>query len=373
MNAELAATLAAERIGSDFRHSPKTVANAPNRHAAASGIVIVEIIVGISARDIIGSVVQHRTEPGSIYAIAGPTASGKTALGVDLALRIGGEVINCDSVQIYQGIQIATAKPTIDEMRGVPHHLIGYVDPNVNYTAADWAADAAAKIREIESRGRVPILVGGTGFYLRTLKQPLFDSPKTDERLRERFRKIHSEKGAEYLYRMLSRVDPAAAAGLPPKDHVRVIRALEVFFQTGQRISEIRPQRADPPEFANRIVTFVLNPPRAILYDLIDRRTEHHFAAGLVDEVKQLRASGVKDSTNALGAHAYRRVCEYLRGERTLAEAIEKSQQDVRNYAKRQLTWFRREPDVVWLDGFGGDKEMIGRILNECDLRPVGK
>lgn len=365
--------MAAERIGSDLRHSPKTETAAPVRHAAASGIVIVEVVNGISARDIIGSVVQHRTEPSSIYAIVGPTASGKTALGVEVALRIGGEVINCDSVQIYKGIQIATAKPTIDEMRGVPHHLIGYVDPNVNYTAADWAADAAAKIREIESRGRVAILVGGTGFYLRTLKQPLFDSPKTDERLRERFRTIHSIKGAEYLYRMLSRVDPTAASGLPPKDHVRVIRALEVYFQTGQRISEIRPQRADPPEFASRIMTFALNPPRAILYDLIDRRTELHFAAGLVDEVKQLRAIGVKDSTNALGAHAYRRVCEYLRGERSLAEAIEKSQQDVRNYAKRQLTWFRREPGVTWLDGFGNDEGMADRVLNESVMKPAPK
>jgi len=331
------------------------------------------MVIGISARDIIGSVVQHRTEPGSIYAIAGPTASGKTELGVEVALRVGGEVINCDSVQIYKQIQIATAKPSAEEMRGVPHHLIGYVDANVNYTAADWAADAAAKIREIESRGRVPILVGGTGFYLRTLKQPLFDSPKTDEQLRERFRAIHAAKGAEYLYRMLSRIDAAAAAGLPPKDHVRVIRALEVYFQTGRRISEIRPQRADPPEFVGRIVTFVLNPPRATLYDMIDRRTERHFEAGLVDEVKQLRASGVKDSTNALGAHAYRRVCEYLRGERTLAEAIEKSQQDVRNYAKRQLTWFRREPDVIWLDGFGSDPEMADRVLAARPLSAAPK
>jgi len=321
------------------------------------------MIIGKSAHDIIGSVVQHRTEPGSIYAIAGPTASGKTELGVEVALRVGGEVINCDSVQIYKQIQIATAKPSAEEMRGVPHHLIGYVDANVNYTAADWAADAAAKIREIESRGRVPVLVGGTGFYLRTLKQPLFESPKTDAQLRERFRAIHLAKGADFLHRMLSRIDAAAAAGLPPKDHVRVIRALEVYFQTGRRMSEIRPQRADPPEFADRIVTFVLNPPRATLYDMIDRRTERHFEAGLVDEVKQLRASGVKDNTNALGAHAYRRVCEYLRGERTLAEAIEKSQQDVRNYAKRQLTWFRREPDVIWLDGFGGDQEMADRVL----------
>jgi tRNA dimethylallyltransferase len=288
-----------------------------------------------------------------IYAIAGPTASGKTALAVELALKAGGEIVNFDSVQIYKGIEIATAKPTEEEKRGVPHHLIDYVDPNVNYTAGDWARDAADRIAEIEGRGRVAILVGGTGFYLRTLRQPLFDSPKTDAELRERFRKIQTRHGAEHLHRMLCRVDPDAAANLQPRDAVRVIRALEVYFQTGEPISTQQRNRAEPQEFATQIRLFVLNPPREELYEKINTRTEQHFAAGLVDEVKQLRAAGIKDDTNALGAHAYRRVCEYLRGERDLPSAIEQSKQDVRNYAKRQLTWFRREPDTIWLDGFG--------------------
>lgn len=290
-----------------------------------------------------------------IFAIAGPTASGKTVLAVELALKIGGEVVNFDSVQIYKGIEIATAKPSVEEMRGVPHHLIDYVDPNVNYTAADWARDASEKIVEIESRGKIPILVGGTGFYLRTLRQPLFDSPKTDENLRERLRKIQARHGAEHLHAMLQRVDKDAAAKLEPRDYVRVIRALEVYFQTGEQISKQQPDRAEPPEFAQRIRLFVLNPPREELYAKINERTEQHFADGLVDEVKQLLSSGVKDNTNALGAHAYRRVCEYLRGERSLESAIEQSKQDVRNYAKRQLTWFRSEKDVMWLDGFGGE------------------
>jgi tRNA dimethylallyltransferase len=147
-----------------------------------------------------------------IYAIAGPTASGKTALAVELALRVGGEVINFDSVQIYKGIDIATAKPTPKEMRGVPHHLIDYVDPNVNYTAADWARDAAEKIVEIESRGKTPVLVGGTGFYLRTLRQPLFESPATNLELRKRLRAIHHRHGPEHLHRLLKTVDPKLAA-----------------------------------------------------------------------------------------------------------------------------------------------------------------
>ena len=303
------------------------------------------------------------TDNKPICAISGPTASGKTDLGVELALKVGGEIINCDSVQIYKGIKIATAKPTKEEKRGVPHHLIDYVDPNVNYTAADWAADTAAKISEIEGRGRVPILVGGTGFYLRTLREPLFDGPKTDMDLRMRLSELHKRRGPEHMHAILTRVDPEAAAKLPPRDYVRVIRGLEVFFQTGERISEQQPNRAEPPEFASRIRLFVLNPPRSELYEKINRRTEMHFEAGLVDEVKQLIAHHVRDDRNALGAHAYRRVCEYLRGERTLESAIEQSKQDVRNYAKRQLTWFRREPGVTWLDGFGSDSRVRDELF----------
>ncbi len=293
-----------------------------------------------------------------IYSIVGPTASGKTSLGVELALRVGGEIINCDSVQIYKEIQIATAKPSDEEKRGVPHHLIDYVSPEINYTAAAWARDAGRKIAEIEARGRVPILVGGTGFYLRTLREPFFESPKTDEKLREKLKKIKKQKGAEHLYKILQRKDKAAAEKLFPRDFVRVSRALEVFFQTGNRLSEVQPNRAAPPEFADRIKIFVLNPPRDLLYEKINRRTEKHFENGLVEEVKQLGARGVKDETNALGAHGYRRVCEYLRGERTLESAIEQTKQDVRNYAKRQMTWFRKEAGAIWLDGFGDNAKI---------------
>jgi tRNA dimethylallyltransferase len=303
----------------------------------------------------------------AIYAISGPTASGKTALGVELALTVGGEVINFDSVQIYRGIEIATAKPTEEEKRGVPHHLIDYVDPTVNYSAADWARDAEKVIHEVESRGRIPILVGGTGFYLRTLRQPLFDSPPTDAEFRERLRAIHRSKGAEHLHRMLSRIDPPAADMLAPADYVRVIRAIEVFFKTGKAISEQQPKLPDPPPFASRISLFVLNPDRSQLYARINKRTREHFERGLVSEVIQLREQGVPDSSNALGAHAYRRVCEYLRGERTFESAIEQSSQDVRNYAKRQLTWYRREPDAVWLNGFGTDNDILQQLVETAE------
>jgi tRNA dimethylallyltransferase len=306
--------------------------------------------------------VNPRSLQRPIYAIAGPTASGKTALGVRLARHIGGEVVNFDSVQIYRGIQVATAKPSEEEKQGVQHHLIDYVDPNVSYTAADWARDAAARIAEIEGLGKIPILVGGTGFYLRTLRNPLFESPKTDEALRNRLRTLKEEQGPEHLHELLRERDPAAAAKLFPRDAPRVMRALEYIEQTGQLFSQQQPNRAEPPEFAGRIRLFVLNPSREVLYKKINARAEGHFAAGLVEEVKQLLASGVNEMGNALGAHGYRRVCEYLRGERTLGSAVEQTKQDVRNYAKRQLTWFRREADAVWLDGFG-DEEAVWELL----------
>ncbi len=290
-----------------------------------------------------------------IIAIVGPTASGKSALGIELALRLGGEIINCDSVQVYQEIQIATAKVPLAERRGVPHHLIDFVSPQINFTAADWARAAIAKIEDIEGRGRRALLVGGTGLYLRALRQPFFPSPPTDERLRARLTKIREGHGPERLHRILRRFDPAEADKLNPRDWPRVQRAIEFCLQTGEYISRERPLRPEPPAAAARIRIFALNPPRAELYRRINARTEKHFANGLVEEVRQLLNEGVPAESNALGAHGYRRAVEHLRGQRDLRSAIEQTKLDVRHYAKRQLTWFRHEPDVQWFDGFGDD------------------
>ena len=290
-----------------------------------------------------------------IYVIAGPTASGKSELGIELALKAGGEIINCDSVQIYKEIEVATAKVPLEERRGVPHHLLDYVDPRINYTAADWAKDAVQKIAEIEARGNTAILVGGTGFYLRALRQPFFEGPKTDEALREKLKGIRIKKGSEHLHKMLQRVDEASAERLFPRDYVRVQRALEVFFQTGEQFSQVKPKREAPPECAARLRIFALSPPRAELYEKINRRTAVHFENGLIEEVKRLRESGVPDDSNALGAHGYRRAVEFLRGERTLESAVEQTKLDVRHYAKRQLTWFRREEGVIWLNASVSD------------------
>jgi tRNA dimethylallyltransferase len=299
-----------------------------------------------------------------VIAIVGPTASGKSELGIEAALRFDGEIINCDSVQVYREIEIATAKVPLSERRGVPHYLIDFVPPEINYTAGEWAREAARKIEEIEARGKMALLVGGTGFYLRALRQPFFPSPKTDEGLRRRLTEIRERHGPAHLHRMLRRLDPQSAMTLFERDWPRVQRALEVKLQTGEPISAQAGARTEPPPCAARIRVFALLPPRAELYRRINERTEAHFAAGLIDEVRRLLNKGVPADSNALGAHGYRRVVEYLRGERTLETAIEQTKLDVRHYAKRQLTWFRREPGVEWFEGFGNDPSLQERVMN---------
>ena len=303
-----------------------------------------------------------------IVAVVGPTASGKSDLGIALALRSGGEVINCDSVQVYRGIEIATAKVPPAERRGVPHHLIDFVPPEHTYTAADWARDTLARIDEIEARGRAALLVGGTGFYLRALREPFFEAPPTDADLRRRLVHLRERRGAEHLHGLLRRLDPERAARLAPRDWSRVQRALELRLQTGERLSARMKGRPAPPPHAARLRLFVLNPPRAELYRRIDRRAEAHFRAGLVEEVRGLLERGVPAEGSALGAHGYRRVVEHLRGARTLESAVEQTKLDVRHYAKRQLTWFRREAGAEWVEGFGEDPSVQEEVARRLGL-----
>ena len=308
-----------------------------------------------------------------VIAIVGPTASGKSTLGIEVALYLNGEIINCDSVQVYKEIQIATAKVSLDERKGIPHHLIDFVSPDINYTAGEWAREAANKIEEIESRSRVPLLVGGTGFYLRALRQPFFASPPTDEQLRQRLNRLREKHGPEHLHRLLKRIDPSSAAQLFPRDWPRVQRAIEVYFQTGQSIVDQRPTRPEPHESSRRLRILALHPPRVELYKRINERTEEHFRAGLVDEVRDLLDRGFSPASNALGAHGYRRVVEYLQGLRDLESAIEQTKLDVRHYAKRQLTWFRHEADVEWFEGFGEENRTLRSVLEAIAGGPPSK
>lgn len=298
-----------------------------------------------------------------IPVIVGPTASGKSELAIKLALARNGEIINLDSVQVYRGIYIATAKVPHAERRGVPHHLIDIAEPTENFTAGDWARLASRTICEIESRNRTAILAGGTGFYLRALVSPLFEGPKTDWKLRERLVTLRDRRGAAHLHRMLARVDSRAAAGINSNDWSRTMRALEVYFQTGRRISDSQPETPPAPELASRVRVIALNPPRDELYARINRRAIEMFDRGLVEEVQSLIASGIPPSAKAFQAHGYRRVVEYLLGRRSREDALNQMRLDTRHYAKRQLTWWRAQPGVKWINRFGNEPEAFTDAL----------
>jgi tRNA dimethylallyltransferase len=301
-----------------------------------------------------------------IPAIVGPTASGKSDLGIGIALALDGEVVNLDSVQVYRGIYVATAKVPLEERRGVPHHLIDVADPTENVTAGAWARMAAATIRDIESRGRTAVLVGGTGFYLRALVEGLFDAPEVAPGVRERLSRRLARHGPERLHRLLARLDPAAAARLAPRDWSRVVRALELRLATGRAASELLAERPPQPpdrDIASRVRIIALAPPRDPLYERIDRRADAMFAAGLVDEVRGLLAAGLPPDAKALGAHGYRRVVEYLAGARTLESTVEQTKLDTRHYAKRQGTWWRATPGVHWIYDFGESERALAEAL----------
>ena len=295
-----------------------------------------------------------------LIAIVGPTASGKSDLGIALAQRFKGEVINCDSVQCYRGLYLATAKVPVEEQGGIPHHLIDIAEPTESLSAVDWAHLAREKIEEIERRSNRPILVGGSGFYLRALTTKFCDSPDLDETLRPRLMKILAAKGSEFLHRRLVRVDPAYAATTPPKHWSRVIRALEVFYSSGIPFSEW--QIRYPVELtaeAARMNYFVLEPPRDQLYGRINQRADLMIERGLLTEIQDLIKAGVPMDAKAFQAHGYKRFVEYLQGSRTLESAIEQMKLDTRHYAKRQWSWWRGEKNTHWFSGFGFEERII--------------
>ncbi len=290
----------------------------------------------------------HTGDKPRVLAVVGPTASGKTWLGVQLAKIYGGEVISADSMQIYKGMDIASAKPSEEEMEGIPHHLMGILDMDVTFSAADYVRLAKEKIEEVLSRGKLPIIVGGTGLYVDSLLENVkFSEGGSDEAYRGDLMAFAREQGAEALHARLVEADPEAAAAIHPNNIIRVVRALEVCHVTGRRFSELKAESHTEESPYNSLMIGLNYEDRAVLYRRIDLRVEEMVKNGLIDEARELWArGGMSTSANAIG---YKELIPYFNGEMSLEECIAKIQQETRRYAKRQLTWFRKNDRIKWI------------------------
>jgi tRNA dimethylallyltransferase len=292
-----------------------------------------------------------------LVVVLGPTASGKTALSLDLAERFRGEIVNCDSVALYREFEIGTAKPSSSERVRAPHHLLDCVAPTGHVTAGEYARQARQALDEIKARGRLPIVVGGTGLYLHALLEGLFPGPQRSEELRQRLRERAESRGSGYLHRILRRLDHAAAEKIHANDTSKLIRAIEVCLASRQKMTDLWQQRGRDPLRAFRILRLGLDPDRQALYERINHRAQQMFEAGLIEETQRLLEK-YGNAASPLSSLSYKQAVQFLRGELTRERALQAAQQAHRNYAKRQITWFRREPDVMWLRGFGDDVQI---------------
>jgi tRNA dimethylallyltransferase len=303
-----------------------------------------------------------------VFAVLGPTASGKSALGLLLAEWFNGEIINCDSTAVYRGFDIGTDKLALEERRGIPHHLIDIADATDVYTAARFAEDAERAIRDIHRRGRLPVLVGGTGFYYRALTRGLFPGPGADDDLRKRLDRIAVRKGPERLHRLLQSVDAESARRIMPRDQKRLVRALEVYFSTGQPLTA--HFAATQSRIADcEVISIALKLPAALTAERVARRVEQQFARGIVDEVRGLLAHGVPADARPFGGLVYRQVMEMLRGMRDEHATRALIVQENRRYARRQLIWFRKEPNLIWFEGPGERPETVQRVRDTLAAR----
>src|SRR5580658_759944 len=293
--------------------------------------------------------------------VLGPTGSGKSALALRIAASVGGEIVNCDSLQVYRGFDIGTAKVPAAERRGIRHHLIDVIDPDQLFTAGDYARVASAALREIAGRGRIPVVAGGTGFYLRALLDGLFPGPARDEELRTRLER-REERRSGSLHRILQRLDPAASARIHPNDKNKTMRALEVRLIEGRPLSSLF-ERGREPLTGFRPIKLGLDPPRELLYARLNARASALFERGLVDEVRQLLAAGVARGAKPFESLGYKQALQVVEGSLTLEDALESTQLETRRYAKRQITWFRKEHAVHWLAGFGDDPQVQTEAL----------
>jgi tRNA dimethylallyltransferase len=293
--------------------------------------------------------------------LLGPTGSGKTALSLSLGERFGGEIVSCDSVAVYRGMDRGTAKPTREERARLPHHLIDVTEPDQPFTAGEYSRQARAALQQIASRGRVPIVTGGTGLYLRALTEGLFAGPERQTELRARLQSSRQRHAEGWLHRLLGRLDPASARRIHSNDTPKLIRAIEVCLAARKPLSEVLGNKvlARDPLTGFRLLRIGLNPARKALYERLDRRAAAMFAAGLTEETRGLLAR--YGQVKALDSLGYRQALAVLAGTLSEEAAIAAAQQGHRNFAKRQLTWFRREPEVHWLEGFGDEAETLLR------------
>jgi tRNA dimethylallyltransferase len=309
----------------------------------------------------------------ALLAVLGPTATGKSALGLALAERFHGEIINCDSTAVYRGFDIGTDKVPAAERRGIPHHLIDVADPTDEYTAAQFARDASAIARDIHARGKLPILVGGTGFYYRALTRGLFPGPGKDDALRARLERVAAKRGVEALHRMVGRIDPPSALRIQPRDRKRLIRALEVYFRTGRPLTDHFDATVSLLDADVVVAPIGLRMPAAWLAERLAARVDAQFEAGLLDEIRGLLAAGVPPAARPFGGLVYRQAMEHLQGVRDEAQTRALIAQENRRYARRQLIWFRKEPNLVWFDGPGTNAEVQGSVISELTARGLLK
>jgi tRNA dimethylallyltransferase len=308
-----------------------------------------------------------QVSPPLVVAVLGPTATGKSALALSIAARFDGEIINCDSTAVYCGFDIGTDKVSPAERRGIPHHLIDIIaDPTAEYTAAHYARDAAAAIRDIHARGRLPIVAGGTGFYFRALTRGLFPGPGRDAAWRARLDGIAGRRGVEWLHRLLRRVDAASANRIQPRDQKRIVRALEVYFLTGRTLTDHFAETRSPIPDVD-VLAIGLALPAARIGERVARRVDEQFARGLLDEMRALLARGVPTDARPFGGLVYRQALEHLHGVRDEPSTRALIVQENRRYAKRQLIWFRKEPNLTWFDGPGESSATVASVLAFLD------
>ena len=287
-----------------------------------------------------------------VLAVLGPTASGKSALGLALAGCYGGEIISCDSTAVYRGFDIGTDKLPLEQRRGIPHHLVDVVEPTEPYTAARFAQDATTTIRGLHARGKLPIVVGGTGLYYRALTRGIFPGPGADEAVRGRLERIAERRGTERLHALVQRVDATSAARIMPRDRKRLVRALEVYMMTGRPLTAHFGDTVSPIADCD-VLAIALHLPAATIAERVARRVDEQFERGVVEEVRTLLARGVPPTARPFGGLVYRQIMAMLQGVRGERETRALIVQENRRYARRQLIWFRKEPNLVWLDGPG--------------------